>query len=92
MWRMLQQRAPEDFVVGTGKMHSVRDLCAAAFGHVGLDWKKYVRVDPKFVRPAEVDTLLADASRARRQLGWAPRVTFEELVEMMVDADLERLA
>ena len=92
MWRMLQQRAPEDFVVGTGKMHSVRDLCAAAFGHVGLDWKKYVRVDPKFVRPAEVDTLLADASRARTQLGWAPRVTFEELVEMMVDADLERLA
>jgi len=92
MWRMLQQRAPEDFVVGTGKMHSVRDLCAAAFGHVGLDWKKYVRVDPKFVRPAEVDTLLADASRARKQLGWAPRVTFEELVEMMVDADLERLA
>jgi len=92
MWRMLQQRAPEDVVVGTGKMHSVRDLCAAAFGHVGLDWKKYVRVDPKFVRPAEVDTLLADASRARTQLGWAPRVTFEELVEMMVDADLERLA
>ena len=92
MWHMLQQRAPEDFVVGTGKMHSVRDLCAAAFGHVGLDWKKYVKVDPKFVRPAEVDTLLADASRARKQLGWAPRVTFEELVEMMVDADLERLA
>jgi GDPmannose 4,6-dehydratase len=73
-------------------MHTVRDLCAAAFQHVGLDWKKYVKIDPKFVRPAEVDTLLADASRAKQELGWAPRVTFEQLVKMMVDADLERLA
>jgi len=78
--------------VGTGKMHTVRDLCAAAFGHVGLDWKKHVQVDSRFVRPAEVDTLLADASRARRELGWAPQVSFEQLVQMMVDADLERLA
>jgi GDPmannose 4,6-dehydratase len=92
MWRMLQQKEPTDYVVGTGKMHSVRDLCAAAFGHVGLDWQKYVKVDPRFVRPAEVDTLLADASRARKELGWSPRVSFEQLVKMMVDADLERLA
>ena len=92
MWRMLQQREPKDYVVGTGKMHTVRDLCAAAFSHVGLDWQKYVNVDPRFVRPAEVDTLLADASRARKELGWAPKVGFEQLVKMMVDADLERLA
>jgi len=92
MWRMLQQPEPKDYVVGTGKMHSVRDLCAAAFGHVGLDWKKYVSVDSRFVRPAEVDTLLADASRARKELGWTPQVGFEQLVEMMVAADLERLA
>jgi len=92
MWRMLQQREPKDYVVGTGTMHTVRDLCAAAFGHVGLDWKKYVKIDPRFVRPAEVDTLLADASRAKQELGWAPRVTFEQLVKMMVDNDLERLA
>ncbi len=92
MWRMLQQREPKDYVVGTGTMHTVRDLCAAAFGHVGLDWKKYVKIDPRFVRPAEVDTLLADASQAKRELGWAPQVSFEQLVKMMVDADLERLA
>src|SRR5216110_418263 len=92
MWRMLQQPKPKDYVVGTGKMHTVRDLCAAAFGHVGLDWKKHVQVDSRFVRPAEVDTLLADASRARSELGWAPQVSFEQLVRMMVDADLERLA
>jgi GDPmannose 4,6-dehydratase len=92
MWRMLQQKQPKDYVVGTGTMHSVRDLCAAAFGHVGLDWKKYVKVDPKFVRPAEVDTLLADASRAKQELGWSPKVSFEQLVTMMVDADLERLS
>ena len=92
MWRMLQQTDPQDYVVGTGHMHTVRDLCAAAFGHVGLDWKKYVKVDPQFVRPAEVDVLLADASRARKELGWAPTVDFEQLVRMMVDADLERLS
>src|SRR5260370_34095601 len=91
MWRMVQQCEPTYYVVGTGTMHTVRDLCGAAFGHVGLDWKKYVKTDPQFVRPAEVDTLLADASRAKQELGWAPRVTFEQLVKMMVDADLERL-
>ncbi len=92
MWRMLQQPEPTDYVVGTGTMHSVRDLCAAAFSHVGLDWKKHVKVDPRFVRPAEVDRLLADASRARTELGWVPKVSFEQLVKMMVDADMERLA
>jgi GDPmannose 4,6-dehydratase len=92
MWRMLQQKEPKDYVVGTGEMHTVRDLCATAFGHVGLDWKKYVKVDERFVRPAEVDVLLADASRARRELGWEARVSFEQLVKMMVDADLKRLA
>jgi len=92
MWRMMQPQQPGDYVVGTGAKHSVRDFCAAAFGHVGLDWKKYVKTDPRFVRPAEVDVLLADASRARTELGWAPKVGFEQLVHMMVDADLERLS
>jgi len=92
MWRMLQQREPDDYVVGTGQKHSVRDFCAAAFGHVGLDWKKYVKIDPRFVRPAEVDVLLADASRAHKELGWTPKVQFEQLVQMMVDADVERLS
>jgi GDPmannose 4,6-dehydratase len=92
MWRMLQQPTPTDFVIGTGETHTVRELCDIAFRHVGLDWEKYVRVDPAFVRPAEVDVLQADPRRARRALGWAPRVTFAELVRMMVDADLERLA
>jgi len=92
MWRMLQQQEPRDYVVGTGTMHTVRDLCATAFSHAGLDWKKYVKIDPRFVRPAEVDVLLADATLAHRELGWEARVSFEELVKMMVDADLERLA
>jgi GDPmannose 4,6-dehydratase len=92
MWRMLQQPKPKDYVVGTGTMHTVRDLCTAAFSHVGMDWKQFVQVDARFVRPAEVDTLLADASRARHDLGWAPQVSFEQLVKMMVDADLERLS
>jgi len=92
MWRMLQQQKPIDYVVGTGTMHTVRDLCAAAFAHAGLDWQQYVKIDPKFVRPAEVDVLRADASRARKELGWTPKVGFEQLVQMMVDADLERLS
>ena len=92
MWRMLQQEKPSDYVVGTGTMHTVRDLCAAAFAHAGLDWQQYVKIDPKFVRPAEVDVLRADASRARKELGWTPKVSFEQLVQMMVDADLERLS
>jgi GDPmannose 4,6-dehydratase len=92
MWRMLQQPQPADYVVGTGETHSVRELCEIAFAHVGLDWRKYVTVDPQFVRPAEVDALLADPSEARRVLGWTPRVDFAALVRMMVDADLARLA
>jgi len=92
MWQMLQQPRPTDYVVGTGKTHSVRELCEIAFSHVGLDWKKYVSVDARYVRPAEVDTLQADPSKAKRELGWAPNTSFERLVRMMVDADLERVA
>jgi GDPmannose 4,6-dehydratase len=91
MWRMLQQPSPGDYVVGTGRTHSVHDLVEAAFGHVGLDWRQHVVTDPKYMRPAEVDVLQADPSKARRALGWSPRVEFRELVAMMVDADLERL-
>src|SRR5690242_18769400 len=91
MWRMLQRPRPADYVIGTGEMHSVRELCELAFAHVGLDWQKHVTVDPRFVRPAEVDTLQADPSKARRELEWAPRTSFAELVRKMVDADLERL-
>jgi GDPmannose 4,6-dehydratase len=91
MWRMLQQPEPDDYVVATGVAHSVRDLLEVAFGVVGLDWRAHVRQDPALLRPAEVDSLIGDASKARRVLGWAPRVGFAELVEMMVRADLERL-
>jgi GDPmannose 4,6-dehydratase len=91
MWRMLQQGAPDDYVVGTGVHHSVRELCQIAFAHVGLDWSRYVVHDPRLDRPAEVDTLLADATKARCVLGWTPTVGFEALVRMMVDADLTRL-
>ena len=92
MWRMLQQPEPRDFVVGTGIAHSVRELVEIAFSHVGLDWQRYVVQDPRFVRPAEVDLLLADPSRARSELGWVPRLPFEDLVRLMVDEDLRRLA
>ncbi len=91
MWRMLQQPTPEDYVVGTGQTHSVQQLVELAFAHVGLDWRGHVASDPRHYRPAEVDLLLADPSRACRELGWSPKVTFEELVAMMVDADIERL-
>ena len=91
MWRMLQQDAPDDFVVGTGKQHSVRDCCEVAFGHVGLDWRKHVVHDPAQDRPAEVETLLADPSKARARLDWCPTVDFEHLIRMMVDADLDRV-
>jgi GDPmannose 4,6-dehydratase len=91
IWRMLQRDKPQDYVVGSGETHSVRDLVDLAFSHVGLDYREYVVSDPKFYRPAEVDLLLADPSKARRELGWSPKVGFAELVAMMVDADLERL-
>jgi GDPmannose 4,6-dehydratase len=91
MWRMLQEEEAEDYVIGTGLMHSVRDLCRVAFDHVGLDWEAYVMEDPRFFRPADVEELCADASKAEERLGWVPRVSFEELVRMMVDADIERL-
>jgi GDPmannose 4,6-dehydratase len=92
MWMMLQQDQPDDYVVATGVSHSVRDLVEVAFGHVNLDWKTYVRQDPKFLRPAEVDHLIGDSSKARQQLGWAPEVDFKGLVTMMVDADIKRLS
>ena len=91
MWRMLQQDRPQDYVIGSGETHSVRELVELAFAHVGLDYRQYVVSDPRYYRPAEVDLLLADPSKARRELGWSPKVGFAELVAMMVDADLERL-
>jgi len=90
MWRMLQQPTPDDYVVGMGETHSVRDLCQIAFETVGLDYRDHVVQDEKFFRPAEVDLLVADPSKARTALGWAPRVSFEQLVRMMVEADMAR--
>ena len=92
MWLMLQQDQPDDYVIATGVSHSVRQLIEIAFAHAGLDWQKHVRVDPALLRPAEVEHLLGDAGKARQVLGWKPEVSFERLVEMMVDADLERLS
>jgi len=91
MWLMLQQPAPDDYVVATGESHSVREFCEIAFDHVGLDWRRHVISDPRFIRPAEVDHLIGNAAKARARLGWAPSVDFAGLVRMMVDADLERL-
>jgi GDPmannose 4,6-dehydratase len=90
MWRILQADAPDDYVLATGETHTVREFCEIAFDHVGLDWEKHVRVDDRFVRPAEVELLLGDPTKAKERLGWAPKVSFRELVEMMVDADMER--
>jgi GDPmannose 4,6-dehydratase len=89
MWRMLQQDAPDDFVIATGETHTVREFCEAAFGRVGLDYREHVEIDPAFYRPAEVELLKGDASKAAGALGWKPKVRFRELVEMMVDADME---
>lgn len=91
MWLMLQQDAPEEFVIGTGETHSVREFCEIAFGHLDLDYNRYVVQDERYYRPAEVDLLISDPSKARSVLGWEPAVSFKELVTMMVDADLERL-
>ncbi|WP_424357749.1 GDP-mannose 4,6-dehydratase [Methanocella sp. MCL-LM] len=92
MWLMLQQENPDDYVIGTGETHSVREFCELAFGAAGLDWEKYVKIDPRFVRPAEVDLLLGDASKAKNVLGWKPKVTFPQLVKMMVESDIELVA
>jgi GDPmannose 4,6-dehydratase len=89
-WRMLQVDEPEDYVLATGETHSVRDFLDEAFGHAGLEWNKYVEIDPRYFRPAEVDLLIGDYSRAREKLGWEPTVRFAELVRMMVDHDRER--
>jgi GDPmannose 4,6-dehydratase len=91
MWMMLQQKTADDYVIATGESHSVRELVEIAFAHVGLDWQKYVRQDPRFLRPAEVDHLIGDASKAKATLGWTPDVDFRALVKMMVDADLARV-
>ena len=91
MWLMLQQEKPDDYVVATGETHSVREFLEEAFGHVDLDWKKYVAMDERYLRPSEVDLLLGDASKAKRQLGWAPKTKFSDLVKLMVDADIKLL-
>jgi GDPmannose 4,6-dehydratase len=91
MWLMLQQDEPGDYVVGTGQTQSVRQLCELAFGHLGLKYEDYVKVDPRFIRPADVDLLVSDPTKARAALGWEPSVSFEDLVVMMVEADLKRL-
>ncbi|MGQ9599754.1 MAG: GDP-mannose 4,6-dehydratase [Anaerolineae bacterium] len=92
MWLMLQQDQPDNFVIATGESHSIREMCEIAFSHVGLDYRDYVVSDPRFFRPAEVDLLVGDASKARKKLGWKPEVSFEQLIQMMVDSDLEALA
>jgi GDPmannose 4,6-dehydratase len=92
MWLMLQQDEPADYVIATGEAHTVRELCEVSFGRLDLDYRDFVVTDPQFIRPAEVDRLLGDPSKAKRELGWEPKVSFEELVAMMVDADMERLS
>lgn len=91
MHLMLQQDEPDDYVIATGETHSVREFLDEAFGYLDLDWKRFVEIDPRYYRPAEVDLLIGDASKARRKLGWEPKITFKELVRMMVDADLADL-
>lgn len=91
MWLMLQQPQPDDYVIATNETHTVRDICEIAFGRLGLEWAKHVHVDPSLVRPAEVDLLIGNPEKAKKKLGWTPKVTFRQLIEMMVDADLERL-
>jgi GDPmannose 4,6-dehydratase len=92
MWLMLQQDEPQDYVLGTGVTHSVREFCEIAFSYVGLDYQDFVVQDPRFYRPAEVDLLVADPSKARQELDWSPKVNFLELIQMMVDADLGQVS
>jgi len=89
MWLMLQQEQPDDYVVATGETHTVREFLDVAFGHLGLDWHRYVQIDPRYYRPTEVDLLIGDAAKARRQLGWKPTVDFHRLGIIMVEADIE---
>ncbi|MBI5801390.1 MAG: GDP-mannose 4,6-dehydratase [Verrucomicrobia bacterium] len=91
MWLMLQQPEPDDYVIATGETHSVREFLEVAFGHLGLDWKKHVEIDPRYYRPAEVDLLIGDPTKAKKKLGWVPKVTFTDLAKLMVDADLKDL-
>ncbi len=91
MWLMLQQEKPDNYVIASGETHSIREMCEVAFGHVGLDYREYVVSDPRFFRPAEVDLLVGDASKARRELGWEPQVSFADLIRMMVEADIQML-
>ncbi|MEW6482308.1 MAG: GDP-mannose 4,6-dehydratase [bacterium] len=91
MWLILQQEKPEDYVIATGETHSVREFVSEAFSYAGLDWKDYVEIDPKYFRPTEVDCLIGDASKAKKKLNWQPKITFKELVKLMVDADMERV-
>jgi GDPmannose 4,6-dehydratase len=91
MWLMLQQDVPDDFVIATGETHTVQEFCEIAFSRVGLDWRKHVVIDPRYVRPAEVDLLIGDPSKARKKLGWKPEVSFKELVHRMVDADMKAI-
>ena len=92
MWLMLQQDTPDDYVVATGETHRIQEFVELAFAHAGLNWEDHVRISAEFFRPAEVDLLIGDPSKAREKLGWTPQVGFEELVAMMVDSDLERVA
>jgi GDPmannose 4,6-dehydratase len=91
MWLMLQQPKPDDYVISTGETHSVQELVEVAFGHVGLDWNKYVKIDKAFLRPAEVDLLIGDCSKAKKELGWKPTVSFQQMIQMMVDSDIKLL-
>ncbi|MDH7514086.1 MAG: GDP-mannose 4,6-dehydratase, partial [Clostridiales bacterium] len=91
MWKMLQQKKPDDYVVGTGENHSVEEFLEEAFKYVGLEWKKYVVVDPMYFRPADVDELRADPGKAKSILGWEPKIKFKDLVKIMVDAELEKM-
>ena len=92
MWLMLQQDQPDDYVIATGETHTIREFCEAAFGHVGLDWQKYVEFDKRYMRPSEVDILIGDAAKAKRILGWEPKTKFKQLAQLMVDADVQLLA
>jgi GDPmannose 4,6-dehydratase len=91
MWRMLQQDAPDDYIISTGERHTIREFLQIGFDHVGLKWEEYVEIDPRFYRPLEPDLLLGDATKAREKLGWKPRTSFEKLVVLMVDADVRLL-